>query len=839
MKKIKYLIMFTLFIVCVYKKEVKALSGSGTSSNPYIVTSGSELATALSKGNSSWKYIAVTDTLAVKETINVNAGKFRIYSKGGDYTIRRSQSMSATVNSSSKPLRCIKLDESTEIELGYAATSNKLIINGSKTSFTDSRQCNEWFYVGKNAKLTICANCLFTNAKNTMNTDEAAPIRAYGLVNIHGEISNCEGNNGGAVKCIGGAVNVYSGAKIHNCKSGTEGGAIYGRNFAIITVNAGSIYSNQSAEEGGGIFSTESIVYLNGGSIYSNSSGKTGGGVFCGNETDLYFGSNGSGPIISDNYAKNSGGGVRCNGGSDVSGGFSEFQGGTITRNKTDVSGGGISVGKPSSGKASKIVITNMIITDNTADKNGGGICFSEGVKGKNSNDVIISSTTITGNKSNNAGGGIHLTTALVITGDTIKNNESVSGGGVFVASSGTLRMPDSVIENNTATKGEGVYQNGIFEISNLGYVNSNNAVYLPSGKHIDITGKLLVSNVLVSYIDPEVKTKGTILVDVTYTGATAESELYYRGSGDGEARGEDVTKKFATKGGHILRPSNKNTAFNSSRYIIISERYEVKYNANSLDPIANLPKDGIAFWNEMYKVSDNVVSRIGFVLNINKHWNLSANGLGTVMKPGVDTLIDSDTTLYAIWEELPITSLSMTTVDRYYVVGQKITLTSEEITKKVKVKNNFGIIVNYKVKVTEIASISGRIIAKGKDLKADNYINTSEGARYMISLSSANEQGNITCTGTMVVYVMDDYYEKTEVRFISAEFIDTLDPKSKWKRQYRSDLEESLNNNDNYIYTVSLEKEDFVEIKNRIKANGYKINHSINSRVCVKVIKQ
>ena len=58
---------------------------------------------------------------------------------------------------------------------------------------------------------------------------------------------------------------------------------------------------------------------------------------------------------------------------------------------------------------------------------------------------------------------------------------------------------------------------------------------------------------------------------------------------------------------------------------------------------MANLPKDGIAFWSEKYKVSDNIVSRIGFVLNVNKHWNLSADGTGAVMKPGIDTLISSD----------------------------------------------------------------------------------------------------------------------------------------------------------------------------------------------------
>lgn len=839
MKKIIILFMFTLFIVCVYRKDVNALSGSGTSASPYLVTSGSELKEALSKGTSSWKYIAVTDTAAVTETINVEKGKFRIYAKGANRTVRRSQSMSATVNSSSKPLRCIKIDGSTEIQLGYAATSYKLTINGSKNSFTDNRQCNEWFYIGKNASLTICANCLFTNARNTMKTDEAAPIRDYGTLNIYGEISNCQGNNGGAVKCLGGTVNIYSGSKIHDCKSGTEGGAIYGKSSAYIDMKAGSIYNNVAAEEGGGIFTDRSVANLMGGSIYSNTAGQTGGGVFVGDESTLVFGSKGSGPTVSGNYAEHSGGGIRCNGGTSISGGVATFEGGTITGNSTDVSGGGISIGKPSDGCASKLDIENIKLTNNYAAKYGGGICFSVGGMGLVNSEIKVTNCTITGNRSDSAGGGMHVNTIVKSAGNTIKSNKSDMGGGVYITGDGTYRMPSGIVEGNTANKGSGVNVHGIFELSSAGYVNANNSVYLGSGKHIDITGKLTVSNVLASNIDPEVKTKGTILVDVTYGGGTAESELYYVGSENDEAEGKEVTKKFETIYNHFLRPSNKNTTLNSSRYIIISEKYKVKYNGNSLDSVANLPENGIAFWSEKYKISENIVSRIGFVLNVNKHWNLSADGTGSTMKPGLDTLITSDTTLYAIWDEIMISSLTMTTTTRYYVVGQKIVLDNEELLKKVKVENDLGTDVTYEVKVTKIVSGNGSLVAKGDNLKTEDYIDTSKSEYYRIYLSSSNYSGSVTTTGILSVVIVDDYYDKTDVRFISAEFINTLDPRSKWKKYKASTLSNSLNNEDNYLYIVDLEKEDIDEIKNSIKNNGYRINHSINSSVSEKVIKQ
>ena len=451
----------------------------------------------------------------------------------------------------------------------------------------------------------------------------------------------------------------------------------------------------------------------------------------------------------------------------------------------------------------------------------------------------MITNSTITGNKSKTGGGGIHANTIVKIVKTTIKNNERRNGGGVYIDAIGTFRMPSGVIESNTATKGEGVYQNGMFELSDAGYVNSNNTVYLPKGKNIKITGKLTVSNVLASYIDPESKNKGTILVDVVYSGGTAEKELYYEGDSRDEAQGRDVTKKFATVGGYMLRPTNNIPSFHSSRFIVISERYEVKYNGNSLDPVANLPQDGIAFWEENFKVSNNIVSRMGFVLNTNKLWNLSADGLGEVLKPGVDTVIDSDTTLYAIWEELVISSLTMFPVDRYYVVGQKITLTAQELTKKVKVENDLLIDVTYDIRVTKIVDADGNIVAQGHDLKTEDYINTNEDARYKLYLTASNSQGSVTCTGDMLVTILEDYYDKTEVRFISKEFIDTLDPRSKWKREKEDELNESLNNEDNYIYTVDLKKEDMDYIRNNLKNNRHKIDFLTIAQVSGKIIKR
>lgn len=208
-------------------------------------------------------------------------------------------------------------------------------------------------------------------------------------------------------------------------------------------------------------------------------------------------------------------------------------------------------------------------------------------------------------------------------------------------------------------------------------------------------------------------------------------------------------------------------------------------------------------------------------------------------MKPGIDTLISSDTTLYAIWDELVISSLTMFPVDRYYVVGQKITLTAEELTKKVKVENDLNLPITYEIRVTKIVDTYGKIVATGSNLKTENYIDTSKAANYKIYLESSNESGSVTCSGSMRVYIIEDYYDKTEVRFISAEFVNTLDPRSKWNREKKSELMTSLNNEDDYIYTVELDKENKDEFRNSIRMNGHKVDHNMNHIVSRIVIEK
>lgn len=98
----------------------------------------------------------------------------------------------------------------------------------------------------------------------------------------------------------------------------------------------------------------------------------------------------------------------------------------------------------------------------------------------------------------------------LTLENIKLKNGKADQGGGAYV--SGTLVMKDSSsIESCTASdKGGGVYVNGTFKMSGSAKVDTDNDVYLASGKRIDVTGAL--TNEPAARITPDSYTDGRIL---------------------------------------------------------------------------------------------------------------------------------------------------------------------------------------------------------------------------------------------------------------------------------------------------------------------------------------
>jgi len=335
----------------------------------------------------------------------------------------------------------------------------------------------------------------------------------------------------------------------------------------------------------------------------------------------------------------------------------------------------------------------------------------------------------------------------------------------------------------------------------------------------------------LLALIETEIKAPGTIVVNVNYPGGDGESELYYVGTGDSEKNGDNVTKKFKTTDNIVLRPGTKVEGILNSKYIVLSKKYEISYISNSLDAVLNMPKDQIGFHNEKSTLSSNALIREGFIFDVSKSWNSEARGYGKVYQRGGSIVVKSNLKLYAIWNEIPISKLTMQTRDRYYYVGQKIVLNKKEVTSKVEVKNDAGSSVTYEVVVTSIESNNGKVIAEGYDIKVEDYLSTEKSGIYVLHVKSSSYRGDVSVTGEFKVYILDARDNKVEVRFISEEFIETVAPWSVWKEEKYDELSKSLSRDDDGIYNLDLTKEDLNETKKRVKSASYKISAAVVKR--------
>lgn len=149
---------------------------------------------------------------------------------------------------------------------------------------------------------------------------------------------------------------------------------------------------------------------------------------------------------------------------------------------------------------------TGATISGNTGTSIGGGV-YSDGTL------IMETGSSIKNNTANDQGGGVFINNGeFNMTGGTISGNTVTSGngGGVFVKDTGsTFNMSGGTISGNTATDGKGVYNDGTFNISGSAIVNTNNDVYLPSGKTITVDSAL-TGSFPVATITPQTYTSST-----------------------------------------------------------------------------------------------------------------------------------------------------------------------------------------------------------------------------------------------------------------------------------------------------------------------------------------
>ena len=236
------------------------------------------------------------------------------------------------------------------------------------------------------------------------------------------------------------------GNSTHDTNLTLDGAAISGNMQPLVRVENGGTFTLAD----GGILTNNMVPGSNGGGVYVDNSGTF----------------TMSGGEISNNKAKDNGGGVYVNAGTfTMSGGT--ISGNTIYNTRDGSCGGGVYVGNGEftmSGTAK--------ISSNTA-YTGGGVYLNGGT-------LTMSGGEISKNKASNGGGGVYVKDGMfTMSGGTISNNdyEATSGGGVYVGSGGTFTMSGGTITNHMVRYGGGVYVgNGEFTMSGTAKISSNTA---------------------------------------------------------------------------------------------------------------------------------------------------------------------------------------------------------------------------------------------------------------------------------------------------------------------------------------------------------------------------
>ncbi|KEZ90813.1 SdrD B-like domain-containing protein [Lacrimispora celerecrescens] len=274
------------------------------------------------------------------------------------------------------------------------------------------------------------------------------------------------GGTGGGIEVKTGAAFTMGGANIQNCKA-EKGGAVYVDNSNIII--KGSMISHNTATGGatvggGGLYAeNNSTVEISDSKFYENESYYYGGGLGVFNSRLTID----DGSEIKENWVnRDRSGGNGSGGGIYVNKSIATIQNSVVSNNSSPWSGCGVYV-FPSNDNAasSSLTVKNSEISHNKGGEQGGGI-MAWGNKGQVIVNVIDSN--IIDNEVTTRGGGLCTPggSTITITNSVVSDNRAKFGGGIYASTDKNVRstievMGSSKIQNNTAsTSGGGIYAN-------------------------------------------------------------------------------------------------------------------------------------------------------------------------------------------------------------------------------------------------------------------------------------------------------------------------------------------------------------------------------------------
>lgn len=411
-----------------------------------------------------------------------------------------------TLDLNGHKIKCLNTDKplfdianGATLTIKDSAQANETVSEGQQ--LTDQGQSLNPANYGKIAELIhgndgIPSNLTYYVTKSTPSGTGTIETLVRHNVDIKGAIVACDGN--AYLKLI----NLYN----KNGKGGT-----FNLVSGVITQKQGSSVSSLVYAENG------STVNMSGGYVCGASSSGAGAGIKVSNAKGVASTLNLTGGVIAGNSAPN-GGGVYAEG-STVT-----IAGGVISGNSTLASSAGFGGGIMASGGI--VTVSGGYITNNRMAKfcgtDGNGCHGGAGLAANNGAHVTISGGQITGNYSEEAGGGVYVTNLsqegmawLDITGGIIASNVSYrsEGAGIRVGQKVDAMIngtPGSrvYITNNCCMSrfdwgGGGIFVQGCNEdASKAGrlfvyssYISSNTAGGYGGGVAVCPTGKTLVTN--------------------------------------------------------------------------------------------------------------------------------------------------------------------------------------------------------------------------------------------------------------------------------------------------------------------------------------------------------
>ena len=387
-------------------------------------------------------------------------------------------------------------------QVGETVSEGQQLADQGQSLNADNYDKNAANY-GKNAELTydndnIPSNLTYYVTESSPSGTGTTETLVKHDVEIKGAIVACGGNAN--LKLInlynnngkGGTFNLVSGV-ITQKQGGSVSSLVYAENGSTVNMRGGYVCGASGSGAGGGIeIHGNSTLEVSGGVIAGNSA-PSGGGVYAKDSTV-----NITNGVISGNSTLATG--VGFGGGIMAEGGSVTVSGGYITNNK----------------------YANYCGNDGNGDHGGAGLAA------KNGTHVTISGGQITGNYSEEAGGGVYVTDIehqgassrktmawLNITGGTIASNVSFrsEGAGIRVGQmvdamiKGTSNSNPVYITNNNCMSrfdwgGGGIFVQGDSKVaSNAGrlfvynsYISSNEAGGYGGGVAVCPTGKTLVT---------------------------------------------------------------------------------------------------------------------------------------------------------------------------------------------------------------------------------------------------------------------------------------------------------------------------------------------------------